>query len=226
MRLSRVLGAVLTVVALTSAGCTRAIDGTAVANGGPPPSAITADGYGIIIGYPDARVRIEVYTEPQCPACARLQSQYGDEMAKYIASGELAVTYRPMTFIDGQTGTDYSAHVSNALFLAAGDGTTGTSFQTFVEDVWGHQQPEGSAGPSDPDLTDMARESGIGESHVSKIASAESGVAVAEMDSYNSARLSETAGSGGTPTVYDLVAEQQVELVDNWLSELMHQLSG
>lgn len=196
-----------------------------VANGGPPPSVISDDGSGILAGYSDAPVRIEIFTEPQCPACAKLQHDSGDDIAKYIGSGQLAVTYRPMTFLD-QTGTDYSARVANAMFLAAGEGTTGAEFQAFVEDLWSHQEPEGSAGPTDDAMADMARESGVSPDRVDKIAAAEEGVDVDEMADQNTELLEGFTSSPGTPTIYDLVNEEQVEIDDDWLENLMKKFNG
>ncbi|MDV3125454.1 thioredoxin domain-containing protein [Mycobacterium sp. 21AC1] len=219
MRLSRTLGVVLAAVALTTGGCTRLIDGAAQANHAPPPSEITEDGAGILIGYPDAAVRIEVFTEPQCPACARLQEDFGAAMGDYIGQGELAVTYRPLTFLD--RGTDYSARVSNAMFLAAGDGTKGAAFQAFVEDLWGHQQPEGSPGPTDDELADMARESGVGADQIDKIAAGTEGVDAELMSEQNVDLLREFVLDVGTPTIYNLVDDEQVDIDDDWLSQLM-----
>lgn len=224
MRLSGALAAVVAVVALTTAGCTRAIEGTPMANNAPPPSVITDDGSGILIGYSDAPVRIEIFTEPQCPACARLQHDFGAEIADYVGQGELAVTYRPMTFLD--QGTDYSARVSNAMFLAAGDGTTGEEFQAFVEDLWSHQEPEGSAGPTDDEMADMAKDSGVGADQVNKIAAGSEGVNVEQMADQNTDLLSGFAGQVLTPTVYNLIDDELVEIDDNWLSDLMKRFNG
>ncbi len=133
-----------------------------------PGSEITEDGWGVQIGYPDAPVQIEFFTEPQCPACAHLQHEAGDAIAAAVGQGRLAVTYRPLTFLDGSV-TEYSAHVANALFLAAGPNTTGTgSSRRFVEDLWGHQQPEGSPGPTNDEIAAMASDNGIGAEQTGK----------------------------------------------------------
>ena len=219
MRVSRTLVVLAAALALTCAGCDRLTDGTAVANGAPPGSAITEDGTGILAGYPDAAVQIEIFTEPQCPGCARLQQDYGKEIADYIGRGELAVTYRPLIFID--TSTDYSARVANAMFLAAGDGTTGTQFQAFVQELWSHQQREGSPGPTDDEMADMARKSGVDDARVAAIAGADHRVDTDQMAEQNADMLSDIAGAVSTPTVYDQTDEELVELDDNWLSELM-----
>ncbi|MBU9766671.1 protein-disulfide isomerase [Mycobacterium sp. TNTM28] len=215
----------LTVLAVSAVGsttaCSRLVDGSAQASGEKPGSAVTQDGSGILIGYPDATARIDVFTEPQCPACAHLQLNVGDDIADAVRQGRLAVTYRPLTFLDS-TGTDYSARVANAMFLAAGPGTTGAAFQAFVQDLWGHQQPEGSAGPSDDEIAAMASESGIGSEQTGKIAAGEQAIDADELTEANAGLLSETAYQVATPAVYDLVGEAMVDLADpQWLAKLL-----
>lgn len=225
MRLSRVAAAMLAVLALSAvgstAGCARLVDGTAQANGNKPGSEITEDGWGIQIGYPDAPAQIELFTEPQCPACAHLQHEFGDALAGAVSQGQLAVTYRPLTFLD-MSITDYSARVANAMFLAAGPETTGAAFQAFVQDLWGQQQPEGSPGPTDDAIAAMASESGVGADQVQKITAGEQAVDSDELNDANAGLLGETTYSIGTPTVYDLIGDQVIDTSDpEWLKKLL-----
>ncbi|WP_254849258.1 thioredoxin domain-containing protein [Mycobacterium sp. GA-1841] len=226
MRLTRMATAMLAVLALSvagsTAGCTRLVDGDAQASGDKPGSAITQDGTGIQIGYPDAPAQIDLFTEPQCPACAHLQHNVGDDIAAAVGQGRLAVTYRPLTFLDS-TGTEYSARVANAMFLAAGPGTTGAAFQAFVQDLWGHQQPEGSTGPSDDEIAAMATDSGVGSEQTDKIAAAEHLIDADELNEANAGLLSETTYEVATPAVYDLVGETMVDIGDpQWLAKLLN----
>lgn len=226
MRMSRVAAAMLAVLALsvagTTTGCTRVVDGSAQASGERPGSEITEDGWGVRIGYPDAAAQIEFFTEPQCPACARVQHDFGPEIAYAVDSGRLAVTYRPLTFLDRGT-TEYSARVANAMFLAAGPGTTGMAFQAFVEDVWGHQEPEGSPGPTDDEIAAMASDNGVGTEQSDKIAAGEAVIDSEQLNEANADLLSETTYEVATPTVYDLVGEEVVDISDpEWLADLLN----
>jgi protein-disulfide isomerase len=208
-------------VAGSTAGCTRLVDGTAQANGNKPGSEVTLDGWGIQIGYPDAPAQIEFFTEPQCPACAHLQHDFGDAIADAIGQGRLAVTYRPMTFLD-QSVTDYSARVANAMFLAAGPNTTGTAFQAFVQDLWGHQDAEGSPGPTDDAIAAMAADSGVGSEQTDKIAAREQAVDTDQLNDANTDLLGETADQIATPTIYDLIGDEVVDISDpEWLTKLL-----
>jgi hypothetical protein len=229
MRLSQAIAAAALSLLLTVTGCTSEVSGTAKRDPVTAPLAVTKDKYGIAAGFDDAPVRLEIYTEPQCSHCADLQADFGDQIRYYIGTGQLQVTYRPLTFLD-QGSSDYSARVSNALFLAAGtdsagDGsqrTTGTQFQKFVERLWSHQQP-GGQGPSDDEIADFARDAGIPARRVDDIRHAKTGIDVGELQDINFEFLTEVSdGNAGTPTVYDIDRDKKIDIYDNdWLSKLV-----
>lgn len=213
------LAAVAVLMVLLVTGCSRIVAGTAVIDPNRPGVAVTDDGYGIRVGSADAPLQLNIYTEPQCPACGRLQQRDGEKIKAHLMTGELAVTYRLETFLDRHT--EYSAHVSNALFLAATPATSATAFQAYVIELWRHQDPEGSAGPSDSQLADRARDAGIPDAAVQRIADGESGVDVEEMGTANYDELSDI-GAAGTPTVYDVNADAIIDTSDkDWLNHLL-----
>lgn len=229
MRTSQAVTAVALCLLLLATGCTSQVSGTAKRDPVMAPLAVTKDKFGIAAGFDDAPVRIEIYTEPQCDHCADLQADFGDQIRYYIGTGQLQVTYRPLTFLD--TGTsDYSARVSNALFLAAGgdassDGAqraTGTQFQKFVEELWSHQQP-GGKGPSNDDIAGFASDAGVPASEVDDIRQAKIGVNVGDLENINFEFLNEVnPDNPGTPTVYDIDRDQKIDIYDNdWLSKLV-----
>ncbi len=211
---------ILTLLVLT--GCSRAVAGVAQVDPNGPATQISKDGFGVIAGDPNAPVQIELFTEPQCTHCADLQKDFGDQLASEIDLGRLAVTYRPLTFLDTPNTAGHSARVANALFAAAGPKTSARAFQKFVEDLWAHQAP-GSRGPSDDEIAQMARESGLGADAVAAITSGRDAVDVKEMADTNFEYLYEVDPiNTGTPTVYDLKKGDTVDIYDNnWLSKLL-----
>ena len=74
MRISRAAVALTAALLIGAVGCTNQVTGTATQDPTQPPLALSEDGYGIVAGYPDAPVQIELYTEPQCSHCADLQA--------------------------------------------------------------------------------------------------------------------------------------------------------
>ena len=227
MRVSRTVLAVVLSLFLVATGCSRQITGTAQVDPNQPSATITKDKFGIRAGSEDAPVQLELYTEPQCSHCADLQADFGDQLAYYIGIGQLAVTYRPLTFLDQQPG-GHSAHVASALFAAATpDGpesgaTPARAFQKFVEDLWAHQDI-GGPGPSNDEMADMAKSVGIPAAAVDAVKSGASDVDTKAMDDANFEFLFEIDQvSTGTPTVYDLKKDEKIDIYDNdWLAKLM-----
>ena len=221
MRISRAVTVVMACLLVTGVGCSREITGTAQPDPHKPGTSLSEDGFGIVAGDPKAPVQIELYTEPQCSHCADLQHDFGRDIASYINLGQLAVTYRPMVFLD-KNGSDYSERVSNALFLAGGADTSGPAFQAFVQNLWGHQDRTGK-GPTNAEIADMARESGIGSAQVQKIAAGDKALDVKDMADTNFEYLFEIDPlETGTPTVYNPAKDMKLDIYDNnWLSKLM-----
>ena len=101
--------AAVAVLALVTAGCSRVVAGAAQPDPFRPGVAVTEDGYGIVVGLPDAPAEVEIYTEPQCEHCADFQARFGEDLRSHLRVGQLAVVYRPLTFLDDEYDTDYSA---------------------------------------------------------------------------------------------------------------------
>jgi protein-disulfide isomerase len=233
MRSKHVIAVVALVVLVALTGCSRGIPGTAKGDPNPPLVEVTQDQYGIRVGLADAPVQLELYTEPQCTHCAKLQKDFGDQFAYYIGTGQLAITYRPMTFLDTPATNGHSGRVANALFVAATPGgmpggasqTTARQFQHFVEQLWAHQQP-GGVGPSDAELADFARKADVPDFQVHAMetgANVKSATELVDMESTNFEFLYEVdPANTGTPTVFDLNAGEKLDIYDSdWLSKRM-----
>lgn len=232
MRVPRAAVALTAALLIGAVGCSKQITGTATQDPMQPPLALSEDGYGIVAGYPDAPVQIELYTEPQCNHCEELQAAKGGDLERYINLGELAVTYRPLTFLDTPSTDRHSARVANALFLAIGapeaadeaNMASGPEFQRFVEDLWAHQEP-GGPGPSDKQMAKMAEEAGLPADVGARIGhgDAADNVDIGEMAAYNyGALIGIDPLTTGTPTVYDLGTNEKVDIQDNdWLDNLL-----
>lgn len=226
MRLLRPLALVAALGLLApAAGCTTQVAGTPRAASAAVPLAVTEDGYGIVAGFDDAPAKIEIFTEPQCTHCADLQRNFGDQLAYNITVGALQVTYRPLTFLDDDYD-GYSSTVANAMFLATeavdNSAATGAQFQRFVEEVWVNQDPGGEPFSGD-ELREMAAGAGMPDLVADHLADDREGVDIVDMEDANFGLLFDIDRvETGTPTVYDLNAEEKLDIFDDdWLSELV-----
>ena len=225
----RLLSILLAMLALVT-GCARAVDGNPQPDPTRIPAALSRDGSGIKIGLDDAPIQLELYTEPQCRHCADLQADFGSQLAYYVATGQLAITYRPMVLLDTETGT-HSQRVVNAMFAAvtptagAEVTTTGPAFQRFVMALWALWD----AGPNQPIIEEMAgsaRAAGIPEQQVALVESIQSTTELpntTDTTDFNFEFLYmldplDTA----MPYVYDLKKDRKIDVYDDdWLSKVM-----
>ncbi|MCH9668478.1 MAG: thioredoxin domain-containing protein [Actinomycetia bacterium] len=210
---------------LAAVGCTQEVSGSALPDPTAAPLALSADGYGIVAGFDDAPVQIEIFAEPQCTHCRDLQYDFGEQLAYYITVGSIQVTYRPLTFLDDDYD-GYSSAVVNALFLAAepvGEAAaTGTQFQRFVENLWVNQEIRGPAF-SGKELRDMAISAGLPNAVADNIQRREDAVDISAMEEANFELLFGIDPiRTGTPTVYDLKAGDKLDVHDaDWLAKLI-----
>ncbi|MGW0161281.1 DsbA family protein [Mycobacterium sp. NPDC003323] len=207
---------------LVGVGCTKQIEGSAQSDPNQPLTQVSEDGYGVTAGFPQAPVQIEIFAEPQCSHCADLQRDFGEDLRHHIGLGRLAVTYRPMTFLEA-ADFHYSERVSNALFVAASEGDSpAVAFQSFVEDLWADQDPSGR-GPTEEEIAEKARAAGLPDEVAQRIAGGKAAVDAVEMDAmnYDLLYLIDPIDTG-TPTVYDLTNDEKLDIYDeDWLDKLM-----
>lgn len=212
-------------LAVLTSACTVTVDGTAAAPADAPGNGtvvVAQDGYGVQLGYQFAPAQIEIYIEPLCPACGRLERRYGPDLAGAIERDELRVTYRPLTFLDRSDG--YSKRVSNALFAAADPaaGAAATDVQQFLVETYRQLSPVGATLDAG-ELAVIAEDAGLPESVVDRIADNEPAVDADAMDTFNTERFEELTGKRAyTPMVWNLVAGAEVDVNSpDWVAEVV-----
>lgn len=190
------------------------------ATAGPAGTALTADGYGVLAGSPDAPVQLEIFCEPQCPQCAQFEAASDTALTNHLGSGRLAVTYRWLTFLDGKHDNDASARMSTALMAAADPATAPTAYQALVAELYRHQ---GGDGPTTGELAGMATGAGLPGWVVTRIAIGLPSVDTVAMDAANRELLNrENPDNPSTPTVYNLKTHTVVDTQDSdWLDKLI-----
>jgi protein-disulfide isomerase len=153
LRLTGALAGVLLVL-VTGVGIGVQAARSATGDGPTPQSVTLADG--ITVGRSSARIAIDVYTDPQCPACARFEAEVGAALADWADSGTARVNYHVVAFLDTASTDRYSSRAANALYCGADAGV----FPGYQQLVFANQPPEGSAGLSYDQLVQLGRQAG------------------------------------------------------------------
>lgn len=138
-------------------------DPAADAEGDAVPGKL--DGYGILVGDPEAARTVTIYEDLQCPACANLEAELGDEISEAIDAGEIQVDYRLLSFLDRASTNDYSSRALNALLVVL-DTAGIDAFRAFHDDLYANQPAEGGPGFDDDELVERAVEAGAEESEI------------------------------------------------------------
>ena len=185
-----------------------------------PGTALSADHFGVLVGSATAPVQLELFCDAQCPICAAFETASGGDLVRHLSAGDVAVTYRWLTFLDPRRHNDVSARLGNALMTAVGPGTSAAAYQTFVDNLYAH--------PGDPSLADIAataRESGLPAEVADRIAAGQTAVDTTSMNAFNGEQLLRVNPENpGTPTVYDLSTATLVATGDpGWLDHLVRQ---
>jgi protein-disulfide isomerase len=106
----------------------------------------------VVVGSSNARRRLLVFEDPQCPDCRQFEEVSGDLLRREIAAGAVAVEYRIRCFLGPE-----SVRAANALALAAEAGR----FDQLRQEMFAAQPSQGSAGYSADDLVALGRRAGL-----------------------------------------------------------------
>jgi protein-disulfide isomerase len=117
----------------------------------PTPSHHTREG-GVIVGSDNARRRLVLFEDPQCPYCRQFEEVCGDMLRREVAAGAVAVEYRMRSFLGPE-----SVRAANALALAAEAGR----FDELRRVLFEAQPPEHTDGFKTEDLLALARQAGL-----------------------------------------------------------------
>ncbi len=226
MRTARLAG-VISVLALLlmTVGCASLITGTAVARKQVSGAgvALTDDGNGVVLGtiQDGAPAAVDLFIEPQCPHCGHFVAEYGDAIAKYLATNRLVVTIRPLTFLD-HGSDDYSARATNAIFLvAADDKATPALVWSFIQRLYATLLSTRSLA-NDDGIAQVANDVGVSANTVNRIAAAEPEVDADDVSEGNLAVMDDYGVEPATPAVYDTIDEIEVDSsIPTWLDELV-----
>jgi protein-disulfide isomerase len=119
---------------------------------------VTGQDVGGVAPKPDA-VKVVLYEDFLCPACAAFENDNGGILNGLLASGDITVEYRMVTFLDAQSTDRYSTRATNAALAVADDADAG-AFYDMHRSLYDNQPAEGGTGLTDSELADLAKDAG------------------------------------------------------------------
>lgn len=138
-----VLGAVVIAVILITLNLTQAA----------PKTADLPNPVGMSLGDPNAPVKVEEYSDFQCPYCAQFAlNAQASFIEKYVKTGKVYFTYIPFSFIGPE-----SVRAAEAAYCAADQ----NKFWEFHDILFKNQGGENTGAFSDNKLINFAQKSGL-----------------------------------------------------------------
>jgi protein-disulfide isomerase len=133
-----------------------------------PGQSVTAAGYtgpvsaagsgGIVIGYPDAPVTVDLYEDFMCPVCGLFESRSSAQLLTLATDHKAKLAYHLLNFLDRLSqGTGYSTRAANAAACAADQGLP---FVKMHEALYANQPKENSTGLTDDTLINYGAQAG------------------------------------------------------------------
>jgi protein-disulfide isomerase len=121
-----------------------------------PVSAAGTDG--IVVGYPDAPVTVDLYEDFMCPVCGLFESRTGADLLTLAADHRAKLAYHLLNFLDRlSSGTAYSSRAANAAACAA---DIGLPFVKLHAALYANQPKENSTGLTDEELVAYGLQAG------------------------------------------------------------------
>ncbi len=159
------------------------------------PKAVS--GEAVVVGDEAAPTTITIYEDLQCPACASLEGQFGEQINAAIDAGTVKVEYKIVSFLDSASGNDYSSRAANVLFAVLE--TAGVdAFKSLHDTLFANQPAERTDGPEDDELIELAVAAGADEAEIKD--AVEEGTYVPWVKKVATEQWSKD-GHQGTPTV-------------------------
>lgn len=160
----------------------------------PGGGAATGD-YTLVVGQEDAPVTVSIYQDYMCPYCGQFERANREDLESMVDNGTAKIEFHVMNFLDQQSqGTRFSTRAANALVAVAK--AEPDKVMAFNAALYDRQPAEGSAGLSDAEIADLAREAGVSNDVIATFAS------LSNEDFVNrSTTAAFASGVTGTPTV-------------------------
>ncbi|GEA85593.1 DSBA oxidoreductase [Cellulomonas sp. A375-1] len=100
-------------------------------------------------------VNVTIYFDFMCPYCGMFDAANSADLEALAAEDGVTIEYRPISFLDSQSkGTSYSTRAANAAAIVADKAPE--KFTAFVTALFSAQPKEGTTGPTDDEIAELA----------------------------------------------------------------------
>jgi protein-disulfide isomerase len=103
-----------------------------------------------------------------CPICGDFEKSFASQLDQMRTSGDITLVMHPVSILDrASAGTQYSTRAASAYALVATDAPA--SLLTFHQALFDNQPAENTAGLSNSQLADLAKQAGVPDNVVQEI---------------------------------------------------------
>lgn len=136
------------------------------ASAGAVPPNLTSGG-AIQIGNPDAKARLQIVADMQCPACKMFEAANSGALEEAVQNGSAKIEYNIISFLDAQSrGNQFSTRAASAAYVVAASDPA--KFQKWLGLMFDKQPKEGAGGMTDEQLIAIATEAGYSDPAVAQ----------------------------------------------------------
>lgn len=182
--------AVLAIIGVIAAVVISSRNAPVAGGGGAAPGDYT-----LVVGEADAPVTVSIFQDYMCPFCGRFERTNRADLEAMVADGSAKIELHLMNFLDDASqGTRFSTRAANALVTVAK--AEPANVMAFNAALFDAQPEENTAGLSDAQIADLARQAGVSNEVVATFAQ------LANEDFVNRSNTAAfSSGVQGTPTV-------------------------
>ncbi|UUT35910.1 DsbA family protein [Microbacterium elymi] len=151
------MAAVVVLIAVT--GVVIAINNASSGPGAEPSGDIINTDAGTV-SFGDGTNTIDTYIDFLCPYCNQFEQSVGPTIDELVKGGTVTLNVHPVTILDGHSSpAGYSSRSASAFFaVAAADPDKAYAF---MQALFANQPAEGSAGLTNEQIVDLAKQAGV-----------------------------------------------------------------
>jgi protein-disulfide isomerase len=154
------IAAVVLILAVT--GIVIAVNNASSASGpeGAQPRSSIVDTETGAIAFGDGDGTMDTYLDFMCPICNQFEQAFGPAITALVDDGSITLNVHPIAILDRYSqGTEFSSRAAAAMYAVAAADPEHT--YDFMTEMFANQPEENSAGLTDAQIIDVAKDAGV-----------------------------------------------------------------